>query len=108
MGLKISRCPRWVPRWEAGLMRWELNRREAAWRVEAGGCRLDRHPRDKPLGCLLVDARHDNWFRDFLARRSASPQMQGVRFEVEQDGPFQGEAILLDWKPKPMLILPED
>ena len=108
MGLKITVWPHQLsPGW-TGNMRWELNRREAEWRVLEGGCRLDCHARAKPLGWLLVDARYDNWFRDFLARRSASPQMQGVRFEVEQDGPFQGEAILLDWKPKPMLILPED
>ena len=57
MGLKISRCTRHAPRWAAGLMRRELNRREAEWRVSERGRQIDRHDRAKPLGCLLVEAR---------------------------------------------------
>ena len=91
-------------------MRWELNRREAAWRVEAGGCRLDRHPRDKPLGCLLVDARYDNLYRDFIASYGVGVEARLglLPREVERDANPIGSGILLDWKPKPMLILPED
>ena len=97
MGLKITRCPVSDPVGVAGLMRWKLSRIEARWRVTEGGCRLDWHPRDKPLGCLLVDARYDNLYRDHLASRDI-----GAGFSSK------GGAILLDWKPKPMLILPED
>ena len=97
MGLKITVWPHQLsPGW-TGNMQWELNRREAEWRVLEGGCLLDCHARAKPLGCLLVDARYDNLYRDHLASRDI-----GVGFSSK------GGAILLDWKPKPMLILPED
>ena len=97
MGLRITVWPHQLsPGW-TGNMQWELNRREAEWRVLEGGCRLDCHARAKPLGGLLVDARYDNLYRDHLASRDI-----GVGFSSK------GGAILLDWKPKPMLILPED
>ena len=82
MGLKITVWPHQLsPGW-TGNMQWELNRREAAWRVEAGGGRLDRHPRDKPLGCLLMDARHDNWLRDYLASFEAGHSELMRRWDV--------------------------